>query len=109
MKTESIDAMATVIEAAKKIGAECPEGIADFLKNKLTVVDTVAGPQVVVKNGLQVESLDGVLARMQVTENVAALIHGGKVDVRKLDMDLFQVIRRHRPEWLGLRRKRRFF
>lgn len=108
MKSESIDVMATVIEAAKKVGAECPEGVADYLKDKLTVVDTVAGPKVAVKNGLDVESLDGVLARMQVTDNVAALIHGGKLDVRNLDLDLYQVIRKHRPEWLGLRRKRRF-
>jgi len=108
MSSESIDVMATVIEAAKKVGAVCPEGVADYLKDKLTIVDTVAGPQVVVKNGLDVESLDGVLARMQVTDNVAALIHGGKVDVRKMDMDLYQVIRKHRPEWVGLRRGRRF-
>jgi hypothetical protein len=104
----SVDVMQVAAEAAQKLGAVCPEGVAEYLKDKLTVVNTAAGPQVVVRNGLEVESLDGVLARMQVTDNVAALFHGGKLDLRKLDHDLFRVIRAHRPEWLGLRKKRKY-
>lgn len=103
----NVNVLEKATEAAKKAGAVCPEGVAEYLKDKLTVVDTMAGPQVVVKNGLEVESLDGVMARLQVTENVGALFHGGDVDVRNLDHDLFLVLRKHRPELLGLRHNRR--
>jgi len=103
-----VDVVQMAIEAAQKVGAVCPEGVAEYLKDRLTIVDTVAGPQAVVRNGLEVESLDGVLARLQVTENVGALFHGGEVDVRNLDHDLYRAIRKHKPELLGLGRKRRF-
>jgi hypothetical protein len=104
----SVDVMEKATEAAKKAGAVCPEGVAEYLKDNLTVVNTVAGPQVAVRNGLDVESLDGVFARMRVTENVAALFHGGKPNVRNMDLDLYRVIRKHKPELLGLGRKRRY-
>jgi len=103
----SVDVMQKATEAAKKVGAAYPEAVAEYLMDRLTVVDTMAGPQVVVRSGLECESLDGVMARMQVTENVGALFHAGKLDVRNLDHDLFLAIRKHNPELLGLRPNRR--
>lgn len=103
-----VNVMEKAAEAAKNVGACCPEGVAEFLRDKLTIVESVSGPQVVVRNGSQVKPLDCVLSRMQVTENVAALFHGGAVDVRNLDPDLYRAIRKHQPELLGLRKKRRF-
>ena len=47
-------------------------------------MDTVAGPQIVVRNGLERESLDAAMARLKVTEEVGALFTDGKVDVRKI-------------------------
>jgi hypothetical protein len=93
-------------EAAKKAGAVCPEAVAEYLSDNLTVVDTVAGPQVVVRNGVTVEPLDFVMSRLQITKNVGALFHGGDLDVRNLDHDLYCAIRKHNPELLGLRHKR---
>lgn len=108
-KTQTdVDALKEATEAARDAGAVCPEGVAEYLKNRLAVVDSVSGPQVVVKNGLAVEPLDGVFARMQVTEGVAALFHGGKVDVRNLSHDLYRAIRKHKPELIGLRKKRQY-
>jgi hypothetical protein len=106
MSSENVNVIEKATEAARKAGAVCPEGVAEYLRDRLAVVDTSAGPQVVVQNGLEVESLDGVMARLQVTANVGALFHGGKVNVRNLDHDLFLVIRRHKPELLGLRANR---
>jgi hypothetical protein len=101
----TVNVIEEATEAARKAGAVCPEGVAEFLGDRLTVVDTVSGPQVVVRSGLEVESLDGVFARMRVTEGVAALFHGGAVDVQNLDHDLYLMIRKHKPELLGLRRR----
>ena len=100
---DNSDVMEMATEAARKAGAVCPEGVAEYLEDRLTVVDTVSGPQVVVRSGLEVESLDGVFARMRVTEGPAALFHGGKVNVRDIDHDLYRVIRKHKPELIGLR------
>jgi len=102
---DKMDVMEMAAEAAREAGAVSPEGVAEYLKDRLTVVDTVSGPQVVVRSGLEVESLDGVFARMRVTEGVAALFHGGDVDVRNIDHDLYCVIRKHKPELIGLRPK----
>jgi len=104
--TESVNVLDEVAEAAQKAGAVCPEGVAEYLKDDLTVVDTASGPQVVVRNGLDVESLDGVFARMRVTDNVGALFHGGNVSMRTMDQELYRIIRKHKPEWVGLRRRR---
>jgi hypothetical protein len=101
-----VDVIQHATEAARQAGAYAPEAVAEYLVPHLTTVDTVSGPQVVVSNGLDYESLDGVFARMQVTENVAALFTGGKLNVTKLDPDLYQLIRKHKPELLGLRKNR---
>jgi hypothetical protein len=105
---KSVDAFEMATEAAKQAGAVYPEAVAEYLKDQLIVVDVVSGPRVVVRNGLNYESLDGVFARMKVTENVGSLFNGGKPDVRKMDIELFQAFRKHNPEVLGLRKKRRF-
>jgi len=101
----TVNPMEVATEAAKKAGAVCPEGVADFLKDKLSVVETAAGPTVMVKNGLGFEPLDFVMTRMQITEGVGALFNGGTVNVKNLDHDTYLVLRKHRPEIFGLRRK----
>ena len=100
-------AMEKATEAARNAGAVCPEGVAEYLKDNLIVEDSVSGPQVFVRNGLEVEPLNSVFARMQVTEGVACLFHGGAVDVRKIDHNLYRAIRKHKPELIGLRPNRR--
>jgi hypothetical protein len=102
----SMNVMQKVAEAAKKAGAMYPEAVAEYLKDRVAVVETQAGPQIVVRNGLECESLDGVFARMQVTENVGAMFNGGKFDVRTMDHELYSAIRKHNPELFGLRKKR---
>jgi hypothetical protein len=69
-------------------------------------VDSLAGPTVMARNGLERESLNAAMARLKVTEKVGPLFSGGKLDVRTIDFDLYQAIRRHNPELLGLRHKR---
>jgi len=108
MKSNVVDAFQMASEAARKAGAAYPEATAEYLRDRLTVVDTVSGPQVVVRSGLECESLDGVFARMKVTENVGSLFNGGKPDVRTMDHELFRAFRKHAPEVLGLRKNRRF-
>jgi hypothetical protein len=107
MDSSVVDVMQQATEAARNAGAVCPEGVAEFLRDNLTVVDTAAGPQVLVRNGVDCEPLSAVMARMQVTENVAALFGGGKVNVRSLTPDLYRAIRKHKPELIGLRPNRR--
>jgi len=101
----TVNPMEVATEAAKKAGAVCPEGVADFLKDKLSVVETAAGPTVMVRSDQGFEPLDFVMTRMQITEGVGALFHGGTVDVTKLDHDTYLVLRKHRPEIFGLRRR----
>ena len=95
-------------EAAKKAGAAYPEAVAEYIQDRLAVVDSLAGPTVMARNGLERESLDATMARLKVTEKVSALFTDGKLDVRTIDFDLYQAIRKHNPELLGLRHKRRF-
>jgi len=95
-------------EAAKKAGAAYPEAVAEYIQDRLAVVDSLAGPTVMARNGLERESLDAAMARLKVTEKVSALFTDGKLDVRTIDFDLYQAIRKHNPELLGLRHKRRF-
>ena len=106
MSTVTVNVIEEATEAAKEAGAICPEGVAAFLEDDLTIVDTMSGPQVMVRNGLEIESLAGAIARMRVTEGVASLFHGGPVNVEDLDHDLYRVIRKHKPELIGLRSKR---
>jgi hypothetical protein len=102
-----VNVMQKAAEAAKKVGAVCPEAVAEYLKDRLSIVDTAAGPQIVVNNGLVVEPIEAVMARLQVTEGVGALFNGGKPDIRTMSHELYAAIRKHNPELLGLRPNRR--
>ena len=103
-----VDVFQKATEAAKKAGGAYPEAVAEYIQDRLSVVASLAGPTVMARNGLERESLDATMARLKVTENVGPLFNGGDVDVRTLDVDLYQALRKHNPEVLGLRRKRRF-
>ena len=59
-------------EAAKKAGAAYPEAVAEYIQDRLAVVDSLAGPTVMARNGLERESLDAAMARLKVTEKVSA-------------------------------------
>jgi hypothetical protein len=108
MSDVTVNVFERTVEAAKRAGAAYPEALAEFLKDDLSVVNSLAGPQVVLRNGLERESLDAAMARLKATEEVGALFTDGKVDVRKIGVDMFQALRKHNPEVLGLRKKRRF-
>jgi hypothetical protein len=109
MTSANVNVLEKTVEAAKKAGSVYPEALAEFLKDDLSVVDTIGGPQVFVRNGLECESLDAAMARLKTTEEVGVLFTDGKVDVRKIGVGMFQALRKHNPEVLGLRTKRRFF
>ena len=102
----SANVLEKTAEAAKQAGEIYPEALAEFLKDKLSVVDTIGGPQVFVRNGLECESLDAAMAQLKTTEEVGVLFTEGKVDVRKIGVDMFQALRKHNREVLGLRTKR---
>ncbi len=102
----TVNVIEKTVEAARKAGAAYPEAVAEFLKDDLTVVDTVSGPQVVVRNGLEVEPLDFVFSRLKTTKNVGALFNGGKPDPRTMSQELYLALRKCNPEVLGLRRRR---
>jgi hypothetical protein len=108
MSSVTIDVTAKATEVARKAGAIYPEAIAEYIRNDLAVVDSAAGPQVVFRNGIGYEPLDFVMSRLKITENVGALFHGGKLDIKNLSHDLYRAIRQHNPELIGLRHKRRF-
>jgi len=99
----SVNVMAKAAEAAQKAGAAYPEAVAEFIKDKLTIAESVVGPQVVVQNGLEVEPLDAAMARLKATEKVGVLFHGGKLNTHNLDHELYLAIRAHAPELVGLR------
>ena len=107
MSNVNVNVFEKATEAARNAGAVCPEAVAEYLNGSLTTVDTAAGPQVVVRNGLEVEPLDFVMSRLKITENVGALFNGGKPNVRTMSHDLYCAIRKHNPELLGLRPNRR--
>ena len=103
----NVDVMEKVTEAALKAGAVYPEAVAEYLKDSLVAEDTLAGPVVMVRNGMGVEPLDAVMARLQVTENVGVLFHGGKLNMQTLDHGLYRAIRQHAPALVGLRPNRK--
>ena len=96
-------AKAKATEAAQKAGAAYPEAVAEFLKDNLVTENTTAGPVVMVRNGMGVESLNAAMARLQVTENVGVLFHGGKLNIQALDHGLYLAIRKLAPTLVGLR------
>ena len=97
-----VNVIEKVTEAAKKAGAIYPEAVAEYLKDNLVTVDSLSGPQVLVRTGLECEPLDFVMSRMKVTENVGALFNGGALNVRTLDHDLYRAIRKHAPTLVKL-------
>ena len=48
--------------------------------------------------------MDAAMARLKETEEVGPLFTDGKVDVRTIGVDLYQAVRKHNPELLGLRK-----
>ncbi len=102
-----VDAMDKATEAALKAGAAFPEAVAEYIQDKLTTVRTMAGPQVFVQNGMEVESLDVAMARLKATENVSVLFTGDKPNVKTLQQGLYEVIRKHAPTLVNLRAKKK--
>ncbi len=97
-----------VVEAAKGAGSPFPESVAQFLMDDLSVVDTLAGPQVYVWNGKEREPLSVTMARLKESKDIGPLFGDGKLDKRNMSYDAFRAVRRHNPELVGLRKKRRF-
>ena len=105
--TASVDVFQKATEAARNAGAPYPEVVAEYIKGRLSVVDSLAGPQVMVRNGLECEPLSVAMLRLKESENVGPLFNA-KLDVKTMDHDLYVAIRKRNPELLGLRKKRRF-
>ena len=96
-ETASVDVFQKATEAARNAGAAYPEAVAEYIQDRLSVVDSLAGPTVMARNGLERESLDAAMARLKVTENVGPLFNGGNVDVRNLDVDLVSSTQEAQP------------
>ena len=98
-----VDAIDKATEAALKAGAAFPEAVAEYVQDKLTTVNIMAGPQVFVQNGMEVESLDVAMARLKATDNVSVLFTGDKPNFKTLEQGLYEVIRKHAPTLVNLR------
>ncbi|MEN6407193.1 MAG: hypothetical protein ABFC77_12060 [Thermoguttaceae bacterium] len=96
------------VEAAKQAGATYPKAVAELIRDKLSVENSLAGQQVFVRNGLCRESLGVAIDRLKQSEKAKPLFGDGKVNVRLLDVGEYIAIRKHNPELFGLRKKRRF-
>lgn len=103
-----VDVFDKVVEAAKCAGSPFPESVAQYLADNLSVVDSLAGPQIYVWNGTEREPLSVTMARLKESKDIGPLFGDGKVDVRTMTYDAFRAIRRHNPELVGLRKKRKF-
>jgi len=102
---ESLNVIEKATEAARKAGAVYPEAIAEYIKDQLAVVNTMAGPQVMASNGLGYESLDAAMPRLKQDEKVGRLF-SGQLDMQNTDHDMYLAVRKHNPEVFGLRRGR---
>jgi len=105
--TASVDVFQKATEAARSAGAAYPEIIAEVILPRLSVVESLGGPQVMARNGLECEPLNIAMLRLKQSEDVGPLFDA-KLNVKTMDHDLFLAVRRHNPELLGLRKNRRF-
>lgn len=103
-----IDVFDKVVEAAKDAGSPFPESVAQYLADSVSVVKSMAGPQIFVWNGTEREPLSVTIARLKESKDIGPLFTDGKVNVRTMSYDAFRAVRRHNPELIGLRKKRRF-
>jgi hypothetical protein len=97
-----------VVAAAKDAGSQFPESVAQFLMDDLSVMDSLAGPQVFVWNGKEREPLSVTMARLKESKDIGPLFTDGKLDKRNMSYDAFRAVRQHNPELVGLRKKRKF-
>jgi hypothetical protein len=103
-----VDVFQKATEAARNAGSPFPESVAEFLRDKLSLEDSLPGPTVMVRNGMERESLEVTMSRLKESKNIGPLFTDGKLDVKTMGHDVFLAVRRHNPELLGLGRKRRF-
>jgi hypothetical protein len=97
-----------VVAAAKDAGSPFPESVAQYLMDDLSVVDSLAGPQLFVWNDTEREPLSVAMNRLKESADIGPLFTDGKLNLRKMSYDAFHAVRRHNPELVGLRKKRRF-
>ena len=95
----------TAVDAAKKAGCARPEVIAEYLLPDLTVEDTQGGPTVFVRNGMGVESLPAVFARLAVDAEMGPAVNGGQPDAKTITPRAYRAYRKHAPEVFGLRQR----
>ncbi|NLE37627.1 MAG: hypothetical protein GX621_06335 [Pirellulaceae bacterium] len=103
-----IDVFDKTVEVAKNAGSPFPEAVAQYLADSVSVVESMAGPQIFVWNGTEREPLSVAMARLKESEDIGPLFTDGKVNVRTMSYDAFRAVRRHNPELVGLRKKRKF-
>ena len=96
----------TVVDAAKNAGCARPEVVAEYLLPDLTVENTEGGPVVFTRNGMGLEPLPAVFARMAVDAEMGAAVNGGTPDARTLTPRAYRACRKHAPEVFGLRPRR---
>ena len=94
-------------EAARNAGAAYPEIVAEYILPRLSVVESLGGPQVMSRNGLEPETLSVTMQRLKESEIVGP-VFDAKLNVKTMDHELYVAIRKHNPEVLGLRKKRKF-
>lgn len=107
MNDVTVNVFEKATEAARSAGAACPEIIAEYILPRLSVMDTAGGQQVMARNGLEPESLSVTMQRLKESANVGPLFNA-KLDLKAMDQDLYLAVRKHAPEMLGLRKKRKF-
>ena len=102
-----VDVFQKAAEAARNAGAAYPEIVAEYILPRLSVVESLGGPQVMSRNGWEPETLGVTMMRLKESQNVGPLFDA-KLNVKTMDHELYVAIRKHKPELLGLRKKRRF-
>jgi hypothetical protein len=99
----SNDVMEKAIQAAKDVGACCPEAIAEILAPHLYVEQTMAGPTVFCNTESGVLPLPAAVAKLGQNPTIKGLFErGAGLDLCKLTTPHYRAVRKRNPELLGL-------
>ena len=87
----------TVVDAAKNAGCARPKVIAEYLLPDLTVENTEGGPVVFARNGMGVEPLPAVFARLAVDAEMGPAVNGGQPDAKTITPRAYRAYCKHAP------------
>jgi len=92
-------------EAATKAGCARPDVVAEYLRPDLTLENTQGGPVVFARNGMELEPLPAVFARLAVDPELGPAINGGQPDPKTIGPRAYRAYRKYAPEVFGLRER----